>query len=93
MYRNFTVFSNKDDSLVAEYRLHAIGLDVLQQLWHRPSDDPMPDIYAVEEWMMLTLRQYMDTDIEFDPSGFAYFVEATADFVGEEIAQESQSGG
>ncbi len=93
MYRSLTVYSTKDDSLITEYRLRDIGLDVLQKLWHRPSDDPMPDVYPVEEWMEPTLRQYTDTDIEFDPNHFAYFVEAIAESIGEDIAEESQPGG
>jgi hypothetical protein len=55
VYRSLTLYSNEDDSLVAEHRLHNIGIDVMQGLWNRPLDDPMPAVYPVEEWMMPTL--------------------------------------
>jgi hypothetical protein len=85
VYRSLTLYSNEDDSLVAEHRLHNIGIDVMQGLWNRPRDDPMPAVYPVEEWMMPTLHRYMDEDIEVDTGRFSYFVETTADFPGEEI--------
>jgi hypothetical protein len=74
MDRWLTVYSNEDDSFVTQYRLHNIGIDVMQHLWNRPPDDPMPAMYPVEEWMLPTLRRYMDTDIAFDAQRFSYSI-------------------
>jgi hypothetical protein len=49
MRRGITVFDSENDCLVATYPLHNIETDVLQRLWNRPIDDPMPEEYAIED--------------------------------------------
>jgi hypothetical protein len=72
--RTIEVYSVKSEQFVIEHRLPVVGIASLQQLWGRPSSDPMFDMFEVTEAQRPFLESLLE--LRFDFRSHSYFLSA-----------------